>query len=215
MDWNKPSDELAKPLQSSVVKSRQQGGNKVSYVEGWHIIAEANRIFGFENWTRETIDLKCVQERPRPIGRAPNIKDGFSVSYIARVRVVVGGVVREGCGAGHGIDQDCGQAHESAVKEAETDAMKRAFMTFGNPFGLALYDKAKANVSDDPVIDFDAMANELIAIVDVCTTSNELAELKASARFVDEQNQLPEIQFQKLAIAYQKKRAALVPKAVA
>ncbi|MDM7954732.1 MAG: Rad52/Rad22 family DNA repair protein [Cyanobium sp. CZS 25K] len=34
-----------------------------------------------------------------------------------------------------------GQAHESALKEAETDAMKRALMTFGHPFGLALYDK--------------------------------------------------------------------------
>ena len=29
---------------------------------------------------------------------------------------------------------DLGQAHESAIKEAETDAMKRALMTFGNPF---------------------------------------------------------------------------------
>nr|WP_233130301.1 Rad52/Rad22 family DNA repair protein [Synechococcus sp. 1G10] len=55
--------------------------------------------------------------------------------------MVVGGIVREGCGVGHGIDVDLGQAHESALKEAETDAMKRALMTFGNPFGLALYDK--------------------------------------------------------------------------
>ena len=53
---------------------------------------------------------------------------------------------REGCGAGHGILKDLGEAHESALKEAETDAMKRALMTFGNPFGLALYDKARENV---------------------------------------------------------------------
>src|SRR5205085_8683411 len=57
---------------------------------------------------------------------------------------------REGVGAGHGIDVDCGQAHESAIKEAETDAMKRALMTFGNPFGLALYDKEQANVAEEP-----------------------------------------------------------------
>jgi hypothetical protein len=56
-------------------------------------------------------------------------------------------LVREGSGAGHGIDVDLGQAHESALKEAETDAMKRALMTFGNPFGLALYDKAQRQVS--------------------------------------------------------------------
>jgi hypothetical protein len=39
-----------------------------------------------------------------------------------------------------------GEAHESAIKEAETDAMKRALSTFGNPFGLALYDKEQQNV---------------------------------------------------------------------
>jgi recombination DNA repair RAD52 pathway protein len=56
-------------------------------------------------------------------------------------------LVREGSGAGHGIDLDLGQAHESALKEAETDAMKRALMTFGNPFGLALYDKRQREVT--------------------------------------------------------------------
>jgi len=39
-----------------------------------------------------------------------------------------------------------GEAHESAIKEAETDAMKRALSTFGNPFGLALYDREQQNV---------------------------------------------------------------------
>ena len=56
------------------------------------------------------------------------------------------GAAGDQLGAGHGIDLDLGQAHESALKEAETDAMKRALMTFGNPFGLALYDKAQRQV---------------------------------------------------------------------
>ncbi len=38
-------------------------------------------------------------------------------------------------GAGHGYDLDLGLAHESAIKEAVTDALKRALRTFGNPFG--------------------------------------------------------------------------------
>ena len=50
--------------------------------------------------------------------------------------------------AGHGIDSDLGLAHESALKEAETDTTKRALMTFGNPFVLALYDKQQRQVSD-------------------------------------------------------------------
>lgn len=145
------SDDQKKALDAKLspsnVKTRQQGGSKVSYIEGWQVIAEANRIFGFDNWTRETLDIKCVSEREREIGAGKS--PGWGVTYIVKARIIIDGVAREGCGAGHGIDRDLGQAHESAIKEAETDAMKRAFMTFGNPFGLALYDKQQANVGDD------------------------------------------------------------------
>lgn len=135
--------ELAKPLNRDHVAQRQQGGGKVSYIEGWHAIAEANRIFGFDAWTRETLDI-------RQLGEPRDVNGKMRVDYMARVRITVGDVIREGCGFGQGIDRDVGQAHESALKEAETDAMKRALMTFGNPFGLALYDKSQANVADAP-----------------------------------------------------------------
>lgn len=147
---------LDAPLNRAQVKERKQGGRTYSYVEGWHVIAEANRIFGFDGWARETIDIKCVAEAAREIGE--NKVPGHGVTYTARVRVTVGRVVREGCGSGHGIDRDLGLAHESALKEAETDAMKRAFMTFGNVFGLALYDKAQSNVVDESELRRQAQA---------------------------------------------------------
>lgn len=147
MDWQKVTPELRKKLDPSHVSQRKQGGTQVSYVEGWHVIAELNRIFGHGEWTRETLDVSCVSERESKVGREQ--KDGWRVTYTARVRVTVAGVARDGCGAGHGIGTDLGECHESAIKEAETDAMKRAAMTFGNPFGLALYDKARANVGVD------------------------------------------------------------------
>ena len=142
---------LEAPLVRDNVKQREQAGRKLSYIEGWHAIAEANRIFGFDGWTRQTLEIHSVSERERTIGKS-NPKAGWGVSYIAKVRVTVGEVVREGIGAGHGIDVDLGLAHESAIKEAETDAMKRALMTFGNPFGLALYDKEQAHVADGPTM---------------------------------------------------------------
>ena len=121
-------------------------------MEGWVAIREANRIFGFDGWQREPIELRCVSESQRPIGREQ--KSGWGVTYVAKVRIRLGSqangapsLVREGSGAGHGIDVDLGLAHESALKEAETDAMKRALMTFGNPFGLALYDKQQRQVT--------------------------------------------------------------------
>jgi hypothetical protein len=134
------------------VQTRSQAGRSLNYLEGWVAIKEANRIFGFDGWQRETIELRCVAEAQRPIGR--DQKPGWGVTYIARVRIRLGNqaneapsLVREGSGAGHGIDVDLGLAHESALKEAETDAMKRALMTFGNPFGLALYDKQQRQVT--------------------------------------------------------------------
>jgi DNA recombination protein Rad52 len=148
--------DLRAPLARENVKGREQAGRNVSYLEGWHVIAEANRIFGFDGWDRETVDCRCVVERERKIGRPPNERDGWQVGYIVKVRVLVraGQVdeayntpVREGTGYGSGIDVDLGAAHESAIKEAETDGMKRALMTFGNQFGLALYDKTQAEVA--------------------------------------------------------------------
>jgi len=145
-------DHLNNTLDPNAVSERNQSGRSLSYVEAWHAIAEANRIFGFSQWDRETVEMRLVQEADTIIGRGKQYeKPGFSVSYIAKVRITVRAgdevVIREGTGAGHGIDASVGQAHESACKEAESDAMKRALMMFGNPFGLALYDKTKANVA--------------------------------------------------------------------
>lgn len=139
--------ELSAPLSKEHVKSRSQAGRELSYIEGWHAIAEANRIFGYDAWDRELTIIKELGE--------PRLVDGkHRVAYMATVRVTVrtkdGEVVRVGAGYGSGIDKDVGSAHESALKEAETDAMKRALMTFGNPFGLALYDKTQANVCEAP-----------------------------------------------------------------
>ena len=146
------SAALAAPLNRANVQTRSQAGRSFNYLEGWVAIKEANRIFGFDGWQRETIELRCVSESQRPIGREQ--KPGWGVTYIARVRIRLGSqtngapsLVREGSGAGHGIDVDLGLAHESALKEAETDAIKRALMTFGNSFGLALYDKQQRQVT--------------------------------------------------------------------
>lgn len=147
MDWQKASAELSRKLDPAHVRSRKQGGAQVAYIEGWHAIAEANRIFGFGAWDRETVEL-------RQLGEPREVDGKMRVDYMARVRITVwaggdGRTIRDGCGFGQGIDRDVGQAHESALKEAETDAMKRALMTFGNPFGLALYDKTRAEVGVD------------------------------------------------------------------
>ena len=128
------TEQLNQPIDPKVVAFRQQGNMQLAYLESWYVINEANRIFGFDGWQSETVQLDCVQS------------DEFCVTYIAKVRVTVGDVIREGVGAGHGKGKsvNLGDKHESAVKEAESDARKRAFMQFGSQFGLSLYDRTKA-----------------------------------------------------------------------
>ena len=132
MEFSKEQVELLnEPILAKNVKERdgnQAGTFQLAYVEGWHVIDEANRIFGFDGWSSETIETTCVQNDPT------------FVTYIAKVRITVGDVIREGTGAGHGNQKSgIGNNHEAAIKEAETDARKRAFMQFGNQFGLSLY----------------------------------------------------------------------------
>jgi len=130
-------------LKAAHVRTRQENGTELSYIEGWFTIAEANRIFGFDGWNRETVDSVCVWQ-----GRTGGRRVCY---YTAKVKVSVpaagGTIVREGSGFGGGSGDNPGEAHEMAIKEAETDAMKRAFVTFGNRFGLALYDPEQKGVS--------------------------------------------------------------------
>jgi DNA repair and recombination protein RAD52 len=134
--------DLSAKLDKTHVSTRSQAGRKLSYIEGWHAIAEANRIFGFDGWSRETISMdRCCEPE--------QVNGNWRVRFVAKVRIQAGGTFRDGTGYGSGINKDLGEAYEGAVKEAETDAMKRALMTFGNPFGLALYDKTQANVEAD------------------------------------------------------------------
>ena len=134
--------QLRAKLDAKHVKSRKANGADLHYVEGWHVIAEANRIFGYDAWDRRTLSSRCVWSGES----GPH----HSAAYTAKVRVSVRAgditIVREGSGTGEGKAPTPGQAHELALKGAETDATKRALATFGNPFGLALYDRDQVGV---------------------------------------------------------------------
>lgn len=137
---------LSAKLNGKFIRTRIEQGKTLSYLEGWHVIAEANRIFGFDGWDRETLDARCIWDGVH--------KGQRQCSYVARVRVRVRAaeteIMRDGSGAGVGSGATPAEAHEVALKTAETDAMKRALATFGNTFGLALYDKDQHGVRHPP-----------------------------------------------------------------
>jgi len=130
---------LRRNLNSRHLRTRSVNGRELSYIEGWYAISEANRIFGFDAWNRETVETRCVLAREN--------RGSFLAVYIAKVRIAVqvegAIIIREGHGSGEGRGNSPGEVHDIALKAAETDATKRALATFGKPFGLALYRKDK------------------------------------------------------------------------
>jgi len=134
---------LRAKLRRQHVKTRESEGATLSYVEGWHVVAEANRIFGFDSWDRQTLPPQC---------HWTHLQHGQTVCfYSTKVRITVRAgetvTIREGVGCGVGRSPHADVAHDIALKAAETDATKRALATFGNPFGLALYDREQVHVT--------------------------------------------------------------------
>jgi len=133
---------LKQPLDMSRIAHRSQGGKQLSYIEGYDAIDKANEILGFGSWGYDIISLTP--------GTGSN-KDGEVKNfYTAILKLTV-----EGChpvtDVGVGIVAgNSPESHETAIKGAVTDAMKRALRTFGNQFGNSLYDKDSPVTNSQP-----------------------------------------------------------------
>lgn len=154
---------LQAPLDPKHVKPPPQG-KYGEYVEGFHVLMEANRIFGHDGWHYAVTELRLTN--------ATEDAGKHRVGYLAIVSATACGVTRSDVGHGQGFGKSEGDAHDSAVKEAVTDALKRALRSFGNTFGLALYDKTKSNVSAPPVeLITDAQRDEIAMMADAAGVS--------------------------------------------
>lgn len=174
MDWQKATTELQRPLDPAAIKDPPKG-KFGQYVDGYHMITEANRIFGHDGWSYTITRLEQASEGIVELqGRGEPYKQ-YRCSYICTVQVNVAGVIREGAavGVGNGKPENMGDVIESAVKEAETDALKRALRSLGNTFGLALYEKDenKRQVGNGAEVD------AAIADINACETGKALLEV--------------------------------------
>lgn len=155
---------LEAPLDPKHVKKPSGSfGPKGDYLEGWHVINELNRIFGFDGWSY-TIELSRDDLREATDSKG---NPQWQAAYTCICTLKVGDNYRQDVGFGSGFAKSIGDAIEGATKEAATDALKRCARTFGNVFGLALYDKSRANVcAPEPELISDSQRDELAAMVD-------------------------------------------------
>lgn len=184
MDWQNITAELQKPLDPSAIKPPAPG-KYGDYVDGYHVLTEANRIFGHGGWSYEITRLEQTSGQVFTLKGKDGPYDQYRCSFFCTVRVNIGGVIREGAavGTGNGKPENMGDVIESAVKESETDALKRALRSFGNTFGLALYekDKTKRQVGNAAEVD------EAVAKIEAATTGRDLLSVLQS---INGKNQL-------------------------
>lgn len=132
-------EQLLKPINPTRVG---KDGKGFSHLEAWDVRAHLNRVFGFLNWSAELTDLQLVFETES----ARDGKARWTVCYRATVKLTVfaehGFNVATYTEAAAGDSQNNpsrADAHDMAIKTAESQAFKRAAVNLGDQFGLSLY----------------------------------------------------------------------------
>ena len=130
--------ELAIPIDPALVSQRRgRGGKTFNYIEGHIAIAEANRIFGFGAWGYEVVGEVTLREIETVDPQTGEVR--CTRAYSAPVRVTVTGAPPRTDVGFHAVTDESADGHETALKGAVTDGMKRALRSFGARFGNDLY----------------------------------------------------------------------------
>lgn len=141
-------EALLRPIRPHrVLKAQGQ-----SHVAAFDVIAHLNRLFGFGGWDKEILDLDLVGERAEDVEKNGKTRRGYWVTYRCVMRLTVRDpfgrpVCRiEDAATGSASNMpDYGDAHDFAVKNAVSYALKRCAKDLGDQFGLSLYNGGKTD----------------------------------------------------------------------
>ena len=144
------SQALGQPLDPALASQRKgRAGRSYDYLEGHVVIEQANRIFGYGGWGYElagNVTLRQVETVDPQTGEVKTVS-----GYSAPVRVTVAGALPRTDIGVHPVAEDTLDGHDTAIKAAVTDGMKRAFRSFGVQFGNGFYgDQTQAGNPPQP-----------------------------------------------------------------
>ncbi len=132
------TDALGQPLEPALVSQRKgRAGRTYDYLEGHAVIDQANRIFGFGGWGYELVGDVTLRQFEHVDTKTGEVKT--TSFYSAPVRVTVPGAPPRTDIGFNAVAEDNADGHETAVKGAVTDGMKRALRSFGVQFGNGFY----------------------------------------------------------------------------
>ena len=141
---------LGQALDPELVSQRKgRGGKFFDYLEGHVVIAQANRIFGYGGWGYELVGDVTLRrtETVNPQTGEVKVEQGYS----APVRVSVAGALPRTDLGVHPVAEETFDGHDTAMKAAVTDGLKRAFRSFGVQFGNGFYgDQPQVGNSPQP-----------------------------------------------------------------
>jgi recombination DNA repair RAD52 pathway protein len=145
--------QLLKPLNPARIAKRNQANRSLSYLEAWDVKAHMNRIFGFLNWSADVQEASLAFEDQ-------NEKNQWNVGYRVVLRLTVNGATYTEAAVGSATLPQRGEAHDMAIKTAESDAFKRAAINLGTQFGLSLYDNGSTKDVVGKTLDRDTVSQD-------------------------------------------------------
>lgn len=138
------SEQQVRVLLAGINPQRVHSRDGMSHLQAYDVRRVLNTVFGFARWSADVVDVTMLYDRPQKLG---NGKDGAAVAYRCTLRLTVcapdGTVLATYTEAatGDGV-MPLGKhadAHDFAIKTAESQALKRAAVNLGDQFGLSLY----------------------------------------------------------------------------
>ncbi len=140
---------LGQPLDPALVSRRKgRAGRSYDYLEGHVVIDQANRVFGFGGWGYELaadVTLREIEHVDAKTGEVTRTH-----AYSAPVRVTVPGAPPRTDIGFNAVAEEGADGHETALKGAVTDGMKRALRSFGVQFGNGFYGDQPAEEARAP-----------------------------------------------------------------
>lgn len=138
-------------------------GKGFAHLEAWDVRAHLIRIFDFCNWSADLVELEQIFET-----EGVSVKSGkqaWTVAYRATVRLTIHmedkDVTYTEAAVGDSTNNPSrADAHDMAIKTAESQAFKRCAINLGDQFGLSLYNNGGTGSVVRAVLDQESARTE-------------------------------------------------------
>lgn len=137
---------LLKPINPARVG---KDGKGFAHLEAWDVRRVLIGIFGFTGWSADTIAMELIFE-----DASDGPKPRYTVAYRACCRLTIGDCTFTEWAVGDAPNNPSrADAHDMAIKTAESQAFKRCAVNLGDQFGLSLYDGGSRQQSIKATLD--------------------------------------------------------------